>query len=112
MGFSPVRRFERYAVQLLAIAVSAVPRLDHVHNLSKSGARISSRAAPEQGSPYTFLLIIPGTESRSQVLKVPAKVVWTSTYEFGVNFEIQDAGFDRFVDRLAVQGEPASVTRS
>ncbi|MBL8950709.1 MAG: PilZ domain-containing protein [Myxococcaceae bacterium] len=112
MGFSPIRQFQRYAVQLLAIAVSASPRLDHVHNLSKSGARISSRAAPEAGSPYTFLLIIPGTATRAQVLKLPAKVVWTATGEFGVRFDAQDAGLDRFVDQLAEQVEPANVTRA
>ncbi len=112
MGFSPARRFERYAVQLLAIAVSAAPRLDHVHNLSRGGARLSSRAAPAVGAPYTFLLIIPGTEARTQVVKVPATVVWNSSFEFGVNFDVRDAGFDRFVDQLAVQGPPTSVTRS
>lgn len=90
-------------MQLLAIAVSTAPRLDHVHNLSKTGARLSSRSAPQPGTPYTFLLILPGTEARSQVVKVPAKVVWSSSFEFGVNFDIADAGFERFVERLALQ---------
>jgi len=112
VGFSPERRFERYEVQLLAIAASTAPRLDHVHNLSKGGARLSSRAAPQAGATYTFLLIIPGTEARTQVVKVPSTVVWSSSFEFGVRFDIRDAGFERFVDRLAVEAPAVSVTRS
>jgi hypothetical protein len=104
-AFSPERQHQRYPVQLLAVAVDTTPRLDHVHDLSKAGARLSSRSAPPVGTPYTFLLVIPGSQARSLVVKLPARVVWSSSFDFGVSFERRDVQVDTYLDQLA--GSPA-----
>jgi hypothetical protein len=95
------RRFQRYQVRLLAVAMDAAPRLDHVHNLSKAGAALSSIAAPSVGAHYTFLLVIPDTKTRSLVVKLPAKVVWSGTTKFGVRFERRDSQLDTYLDQIS-----------
>jgi hypothetical protein len=49
---------------------------------------------------------------RAQVLKVPATVVWATDGHFGVNFDVRDAQFDRFVDQLAERAQRPDVTPS
>lgn len=99
--YSPVRRFTRFAVDLMAIRAGSLPRLDRVENLSRGGARIRTRVALPVGSQHTFLFVMPGTEARTLVAPVQLVVAWATAFELGLEFKKPSAWVDEYLQRVS-----------
>ena len=99
--FSPIRRFERFSVELTVVCLSDTPRLpDRAFNLSAGGARIESTTPLPAGTRHRFCFIVPDARQRGAVIDVSGVVAWADHHAMGIKFEGHVGGIDDYVKRL------------
>ena len=62
---------------------------------------LETRAALPVGTSHTFLLIMPGRESRTAVAAIDAVVAWSGATELGLRFRGAHEMVDAYLNRLA-----------
>ena len=102
-GFSPIRRFQRFSVNLSVVCVSGERTIaDEIVNLSLGGACVKTHTPLKPGSKHHFVITVPDHKLRASAVDVEAVVAWSSSDEhrMGLQFEQHSDGIDDYLRRL------------